>query len=146
MEKVADVLNGKFPQFNSVAPNCFVSDALFQMSCENVDYLIVLEDEKFVGVLTDNEIARKVLYDERPLKTVRVSEFMSRSLPVVTSDASLETCMQLMERFNTRHLAVYDRFDFKGVISLQDVMLQTLSRRKAVFEDETVRHGYPWTY
>ena len=46
MEKVADVLDRKYPQFNTVSPRCLVSDALYQMASENVDHLIVLEDEK----------------------------------------------------------------------------------------------------
>ena len=147
MEKVADVLERKYPQFNTVSPNCFVSDALYQMACENVDHLIVLEDDKFMGVLTDHDIASKVLFDERPLKNILVKEFMNRTLPVATSDDSLEHCMQLMERFNTKHLAVYDDFIFKGVVSSHDLLQQALSKRKETFEEEIyVRQGYPWNY
>jgi CBS domain-containing protein len=147
MEKVADVLDRKYPQFNTVSPNCFVSDALYQMACENVDHLIVLEDDKFMGLLTDHDIASKVLFDERPLKNVFVKEFMNRTLPVATSDDSLEHCMQLMERFNTKHLAVYDDFVFKGVVSSHDLLQQALSKRKETFEEEIyIRQGYPWNY
>src|SRR5215204_3207243 len=147
MEKVADVLDRKYPQFNTVSPNCFVSDALYQMSCENVDHLIVLEDDKFMGVLTDHDIASKVLFDERPLKAIPVREFMNRTLPVATSDASLEQCMQLMERFNAKHLAVYDSFVFKGVVCSQDLMQEALKKRKDTFEERNyVRQGYPWNY
>ena len=147
MEKVADVLDRKYPQFNTVSPNCFVSDALYQMACENVDHLIVLEDDKFMGVLTDHDIAGKVLFDERPLKKIAVREFMNRTLPVATSEDSLEHCMQLMERFNAKHLAVYDNFVFKGVVSSHDLMQQALSKRKETFEEKNyVRQGYPWNY
>lgn len=147
MEKIADVLDRKYPQFNTVSPDCFVSDALYQMACENVDHLIVLEDDKFMGVLTDHDIASKVLFDERPLKNISVKEFMNRTLPVATSNDSLEHCMQLMERFNTKHLAVYDDFVFKGVVSSHDLMQQALSKRKETFEEEIcVRQGYPWNY
>jgi len=147
MEKVADVLDQKYPQFNTVSPDCLISDALYQMACENVDHLIVLEDDKFIGLLTDHDIASKVLFDERPLKSIPVKEFMNRTLPVATSDDSLEYCMQLMERFNVRHLAVYDNFVFKGVVSSQDLMQQALKKRKEIFEEESyVRQGYPWNY
>jgi CBS domain-containing protein len=147
MEKVADVLDRKYPQFNTASPTCFVSDALYQMICENVDHLIVLDDDRFMGIITDHDIASKVLFDERPLKKVRVREFMNRTLPVATSEDSLEHCMQLMERFNARHLAIYDSFEFKGVVSSHDLMQQALTKRKATFEEqETVRQGYPWNY
>jgi CBS domain-containing protein len=147
MEKVADVLDRKYPQFNTVSPNCFVSDALYQMSSENVDHLIVLEGDKFMGILTDHDIAGKVLFDERPLKKILVKEFMNRTLPVATSNDTLEHCMQLMERFNARHLVVFDSFSFKGVVSSHDIMQQALTKRKETFEDGNyVRHGYPWNY
>ncbi|MGN6163341.1 MAG: CBS domain-containing protein [Flavisolibacter sp.] len=147
MEKVADVLDRKYPQFNTVSPNCLVSDALYQMASENVDHLIVLEDEKFMGILTDHDIASKVLFDERPLKKIPVKEFMNRTLPVATSEDSLEHCMQLMERFNARHLAVYDSFIFKGVVSSHDIIQQALNKRKETFEEKNyVRQGYPWNY
>ena len=147
MERVADVLDRKYPQFNTVSPNCLVSDALYQMACENVDYLIVMEDDKFMGVLTDHDIAGKVLFDERPLKNIPVKEFMNRTLPVATSDVSLEQCMQLMERFNTKHLAVYDSFVFKGVVSSHDLMQQAMSKHEATSEESNyARQGYPWHY
>jgi CBS domain-containing protein len=147
MEKVADVLDRKYPQFNTVSSNCLVSDALYQMSCENVDHLIVMEEDKFVGVLTDHDIASKVLFDERPLKNIPVKEFMTRTLPVATSEDSLEHCMQLMERFNARHLAIFDSFVFRGVVSSEDLMKQALNKRRETFEEKTsVRQGYPWTY
>ena len=147
MEKVADVLDHKYPQFNTVSPNCFVSDALYQMACENVDHLIVLDEDKFMGVLTEHDIASKVLFDERALKDIPVKEFTNRTLPVATSDDSLEQCMQLMERYNAKHLAVYDSFIFKGVVSSYDLMHQALCKRKDTFEETSqVRQGYPWNY
>jgi CBS domain-containing protein len=147
MERIADVLDRKYPQFNTVEANCLVSDALYQMSCENVDHLIVLEDDKFVGVLSEHDIASKVLFADLPLKKICVREFMNRTLPVATIEDSLEYCMQLMERFNTKHLVVYDNFVFRGVVSAQDVMQQALKKRKGTFDGASSnRQGYPWNY
>ena len=147
MERIADVLARKYPQFNTVVPECLVSDALYQMCSENVDYLIVLENDKFQGVITDHDIASKILFENRPLNKIHVREFMSRTLPVTTPDTSLEQCMQLMERYNVRHLAIFDRFNFMGVVSTYDMMHEALSNRSGVFEDvENKRQGYPWNY
>lgn len=144
MEKIADVLARKYPQFNRVVPSCLVSDALYQMCCENVDFLIVLEDDKFQGIITDHDIAAKILFEDRPLNKIHVKEFMSRTLPVTTPETSLNHCMQLMERYNVRHLAIFDRFDFKGVISSDDLMHEAVT--KQVEEEMYPRQGYPWNY
>jgi CBS domain-containing protein len=142
MERIADVLARKFPQFNTVIPNCLVSDALYQMCCENVDFLIVLENDKFQGIITDHDIAAKILFEDRPLNKIEVKEFMSRTLPVTTSETSLSHCMQLMERYNVRHLAIFDRFDFKGVVSSDDLMHEAVTNQKE--EEAVAGEGYPW--
>ncbi|HVK96486.1 MAG TPA: CBS domain-containing protein [Flavisolibacter sp.] len=145
MEKVADVLARKYPQFNTATPDCLVSDALYQMCCENVEYLIVLEDERFLGVITHHDIASKVLFDHRPLNKIIVKEFMNTTLPVATSENSLEYCMQLIERYNARHIAIFDDFDFKGVVSSHDLMQQALTRNENLESSWEVRQGYPWS-
>jgi CBS domain-containing protein len=147
MEKIADVLARKYPQFNTAVTECLVSDALYQMCSENVDFLIVLEDDKFQGIITDHDIAAKLLYEQRPLNKILVREFMCRTLPVATSEATIEQCMHMMERYNVRHLAIFDRFEFRGVVSSDDLMHEALTMRKDSFEDASnMRHGYPWNY
>lgn len=147
MEKVADVLDRKYPQFNTVVPGCMVSDGLYQMICENVDYLIVMEDGRFQGILTDHEIAARALLDDRPLNRIPVRDLMSRTLPVATPDDSLEHCLQLMERYQVKHLAVFDRFEFRGVVSSNDLIQEAIHKHKDIFEEQTnVRLGYPWNY
>jgi CBS domain-containing protein len=147
MERIADVLARKYPQFNTAVPDCLISDALYQMCSENVDFLIVLEEDKFRGIITDHDIASKILFENRPLNRIQVKEFMSQTLPVATPETSLEQCMQLMERYGVRHLAIFDRFNFMGVISSYDLMHEALSNRSAVFEEnEYKRQGYPWNY
>ena len=79
MEKIADVLARKYPQFNTVVPDCYVSDALYQMRCENVDYLIVLEEDKFQGVISDHEIAGRILFEDRPLNKILVQYIKHRA-------------------------------------------------------------------
>jgi CBS domain-containing protein len=143
MERIAEVLARKFPQFNTVVPDCLVSDALYQMCCENVDFLIVMEDDKFKGIITDHDIAAKILFEDRPLNKIQVKEFMSRTLPVTTSETSIGQCMQLMERYNVRHLAIFNRFDFQGVISSDDLMHHEVLAKHHE-EEMYVRQGYPW--
>ena|SRR5687768_13961356 len=147
MERVADVLRAKFPQFNTIGPDRSIHDALHQMHCENVDHLIVFDNDRFLGLLTEHGITEKIIYRSRDLDSATVREFMTTYLPVATYDDSLEQCMQLMERHNTRFIAVYDRFDFKGVVSSHDLMKQALNKRKATFDERAEQNScYPWDY
>jgi CBS domain-containing protein len=147
MKQVSELLSRKYPQFNTVVTDCLVSDALYQMCCENVDYLIVMEDDKFKGLITDHDIASRILFENRPLNQITVNEFMNTALPVTTSETSLQGSLKLMERYGVKHLVIYDRFDFRGVVSSHEVMQEVLSQRDELFaEEETVRKGYPWNY
>jgi CBS domain-containing protein len=130
MEKLADVLGRKYPQFNTTSPNHLVSDALYQMAAENVDYLIVYNDNQFTGIISSNDIANKVLLADRPLKQVKVCDCTNKSLPIATLTDTVDYAMELLERYNTKYLAVYDSFDFKGIVTSYDLMQQVLSKRK----------------
>jgi len=146
MERVADVLSCKYPQFNTIGPNRSIYDALHQMHCENVDHLIILEEERFLGLLTEHGITEKILTKSQSMDTATVREFMTTYLPVATLSDSLEYCMQLMERHSSRFIAVFDKFDFKGVITSHDLMKQALNKRQATFNELDEEHAYPWNY
>lgn len=135
MERVADVLGRKFPQFNTISPNHLVSDALYQMAAENVDFLIVLDDERFTGIVSSSDIANKVLLADKPLKQAKVYECTNRNLPVATLNDSVDYGMELLERYNTKYLAVYDHFDFKGVVTSYDLIQQAMSIRRPAYQE-----------
>lgn len=145
MERIADVLRLKIPQFNTIGPGRNIMDALHQMRCEHVDHLIIMDDdERFIGILTDHDIAEKV-FRFKDLDRATVRDFMNTNLPVANADDSLEYCMQLMERYNVSYLVVYDQFEFMGVISMNDLMKQALSMRKDTFTEQT-DELYAWSY
>jgi CBS domain-containing protein len=145
MEKITDVLGRNSPQFNTVTTTTTVRDALYKMYCEHVDYLIVQEDDKYAGLLTEHDVAGKVLFSDKPLQHTLVKEFMTTEVPVITAEDSLEYAMQLLEHHNARYLAVYESFDFKGIISSQDLMRQALKKRYAIFGNrEDQQHA--WNY
>ena len=147
MEKVADVLGRKYPQFNTTTPDHLVSDALYQMCAENADFLIVLDGERFSGILSGSEIANKVLFLDKPLNEVLVKEMMNTNLPVVTLQDSIEYCMHLLEQYKAKYLVVYDHFDFKGVVTGQDIMQEALSKHKSAFADALPSdQSLTWSY
>ncbi len=125
MEKVADVLDHKYPLLNTVTNDCLVSDALYQMSTANIEHLVVFDDQKFVGIITEHDIASKVLFDNRPLNKIKVKEYVNRTMPVACSDDSVDNCIQLMERYSAKHAAIFDGFTFRGVLSYQDLLKQS---------------------
>ena len=81
MQTVSDVIRRKHPQFNTVSAESTMYDALHKMFCEHVDYLIVLDtNQKFVGVLTEHDVASKVFFADKPLQHMQVRDFISTSV------------------------------------------------------------------
>lgn len=134
MEKVTNILLRKPPPFNTVLPTCSIDDALHQMQCENVDHLIVLDGNAFLGILSDHDITTKVIFANRPLTLVYVKEIMNTKLPMATTDDSIERCMRLMRQFNVRFMPVFEDRTFKGVISVDDIIQEAIFYREAIFD------------
>jgi signal-transduction protein with cAMP-binding, CBS, and nucleotidyltransferase domain len=135
MEKIASILSRKQSHFHNVPSSSLVSDALFKMSCQNIDYLVVLdENENFAGLLSEHDIATKVMYINKPLNKTRVSDVMNNRLPHATSVDTVEECMQMMQRHHIRFVPVFDDFNFVGVISSEDILSEAVHNRLEIFD------------
>lgn len=145
MERITSILNRKQVHLHTVAPESFVTNALQQMRSENVDYLVVMnEDERFLGLLTDHDIATKIIFGRKTLGKTHVNEIMNTRLPVATTDDTVEKCMRTMRQHSVRYLPVFDGFDFKGVVSSDDILHEVVENRMQIFdpeEDETYVFG-----
>ena len=132
MQKVSDVIRRKHPQFNTVATDSSMYDALHKMFCEHVDYLIVLDaNQKFVGVLTEHDVASKVFFADKPLQQMQVCDFMTTTVPVAHHDVSIDDALLQLENHASNYLAVYDHAVFLGIVNVQDLMHSMLSKNKA---------------
>ncbi|MBL7762627.1 MAG: CBS domain-containing protein, partial [Chitinophagaceae bacterium] len=61
----------------------------------------------------------------------RVSEIMSTDLPFMNPDDSIERCMQIMSDKNVRYLPVFDNNRLSGIISMSDVVKETILLQQA---------------
>jgi CBS domain-containing protein len=136
MEKITSILNRKEAHFHTVSPESMITDALQQMHCENVDYLVVIDEDRFLGILSDHDITSKVVFGRKSLQNSSVREVMNTSLPVATTYDTVEKCMRTMRQHNVRFVPVFDGFEFKGVISSDDIIHEIISNRSEVFDPE----------
>jgi CBS domain-containing protein len=136
MEKITAILDRKQTHFNKISPACSISHAAFRMSAENTEYLIVLdEDEKFMGLLTEHAIARKTIFTNRTIEEISVKEIMNTSVPYTDVNDTIEHCMRLMKRYNTRYLPVFEGFSFRGIISSDDILEEAVYSRTGIFDE-----------
>ncbi|HEY8387597.1 MAG TPA: CBS domain-containing protein [Parasegetibacter sp.] len=129
MKTVNDILLRKGPPFNVIEPDASVVDALSLMSCENLDHVIVMIGDHYLGILCEHDYTRKLLVPGIDLQHVKVREIMNSYLPILSMDESLERCMKLMDQFHTRHLPVFDEMVFRGVITMDDIIKEAVFNR-----------------
>jgi CBS domain-containing protein len=132
MGKVRNVLQGKTSPVIFVSPDTTVFEALELMFEKNIGALLVMEQEKFIGIFTERDYARKVILKGKSSKEIPVKEIMTENPVVVTSDTSVEECMWLMTNKFTRHLPVIDDNKLTGIVSIGDLVKFIIDEQKFI--------------
>ena len=134
MTTVRHILEDKGRQVWSVRPGDKVYDASKMMADKDVGSLVVLDDSKIVGLITERDYARNVFLRGRASPQTRVDDIMERNVVCVGPDQSIEECMALMTMKRLRHLPVIERDELVGIVSIGDVVKSIISDREFVIE------------
>ena len=126
MRKVSDIFKRKGFNNVTVDPDATVREALKIMADRNIGSVVVMKGEAYIGLFTERDYARKVILHGKNSNELSVSDIMSEYLPRVNSDTSLEECMQVMTSHNIRYLPVFDGDRYTGIISIIDVVKETI--------------------
>ena len=129
MNFVRDILNAKDSKVQSISPKATVYEALEKMSEKEIGALVVMENKKVVGIISERDYARKIILQKKTSKKTLVKEIMSSDLFSVTTDTSVEDAMVLMTGKHVRHLPVFEKTKFVGIISIGDVVKSIISNK-----------------
>jgi CBS domain-containing protein len=141
-KKVADVLLRKGSNITTVSPETTVLEALHIMADQNIGSVMVLQDGHYLGIVTERDYSRKVVLNGKSSTDTKVREIMSSDLPRVTANDSVEYCMQLMSDKNIRYLPVFDEDQVTGIISINDVVKETiLSQQETISQLKDYLHS-----
>jgi CBS domain-containing protein len=135
MRKVNDILKRKGNTVSTVSPNLSVIEALEIMAEKNIGALVVVENESFIGIITERDYSRKIVLKGKSSSDTPVSEIMSTDFPSVLINDTVEKCMQLMASNRIRYLPVIEKDKLVGIISINDVVTETI-----LTQQETISH------
>jgi CBS domain-containing protein len=134
---VAEILKDKGDAVYAIAPGLSLAEACGELERRRVGALIVCQDDRVVGVLSERDVVRAVAREGASGLTRPVSDFMTGD---VVFAAPAETVSILMERMTDRrirHLPVLTEGRLAGVISIGDVVKCQIA--EATQEAESLR-------
>ncbi len=126
---VFDVLRMKGPGVIGVSPDSSVFDALQILAERNIGAVLVLEDERLIGILSERDYARQVVLKGKASKDTPVREIMTTSVVCVHPEHTIEECMALMTDKRFRHLPVIADDHLLGILSIGDVVKALLNEQ-----------------
>jgi CBS domain-containing protein len=137
--KVSDILKSKGSYVYSITSDVSVFDALKMMGERNVGALLVIENEKLLGIISERDYARKIILKGKTSYDTLVREIMTQEVISVTPYDNIETCMEFMSEKHIRHLPVVNEGKVTGIISITDVVTAIIASQK---ETISLLHDY----
>jgi CBS domain-containing protein len=134
MKTVRQLLQSKSGTLCTIGPDASVLDALKLMAEKNVGALLVVKGEKLAGIISERDYARKVILLGKSSHGTQVREIMTERAVCVQPDNTVDECMALMTDKHIRHLPVIENEKLIGVLSIGDLVKETISEQQFVIQ------------
>ncbi len=107
---------------SSIDSELTVQEAAQQMHAKNVGALLVRVYDKFVGILTETDLTRKVIAKGLNTETTLVSSIMTKTILSMDRYMPVGEAEEFMKKKNIRHLAVTEEGEIVGILSVKDLV------------------------
>ncbi len=131
MATVRDILAVKGSQVWTVGREATVLQAALLMNEHKIGALVVLDQERVVGMFTERDVLRRVVGEQRDPNRTRVGEVMTSEVFGCTLETTLEEARGAMKHRRIRHLPVVeDGNRLLGLISIGDLNAQQVAHQE----------------
>jgi len=134
MKLVKHLLDSKGREVLSIADDASVFEAIKLMAERSIGSLLVLDNSKLQGIVTERDYARKVIVKGRSSKTTKVAEIMTADVVTARTDQTVNDCMKIMTNRRIRHLPVVENDEVLGVISIGDLVQAIIADQQEEIE------------
>jgi CBS domain-containing protein len=134
MPTVKEIVSTKNRTVVTVSNLMPIIDALKIMAAANIGSLVVLKNDKYAGVFTERDYARKVVLEGRASNTTLVEEVMATDLPQLQASDTVEQCSLMMAAHNLRYLPIFENGALYNIISQSDIIKHVIESQKKLIE------------
>ncbi|HKY09174.1 MAG TPA: CBS domain-containing protein [Candidatus Binatia bacterium] len=134
MKTVRNILDNKGYDVWRIGPEDTVFDALRLMADKEVGALVVMDDTRVAGIISERDYARKVVLLGRTSPNTLVKEIMTSHVAITHLEQPIEECMAIMTDKRIRHLPVMTGKELVGIISIGDLVKSIIADQKFMIE------------
>ena len=135
MTTVAQVIQNKLGQeIYTISPDSTVLQAITLMANIGIGAVVVTENDKVVGILSERDYTRKIALMQRTSDHTTVAEIMTPKVISVTRNNTVDECLGLMTDRHLRHLPVMEGETLIGFISIGDLVKATMDDQRKLIE------------
>jgi CBS domain-containing protein len=106
----------------TIEPNALITEAAILMRDNKIGSVIVVEKQKVVGIVTERDLVRRGLAENRDLTTVKIRDVMSVSVVSVSPEEDVVNTAHIMRQRGIRRVVVMDKEDLVGIITTNDLV------------------------
>jgi len=134
MHTIRQILAEKGGQIWSVGPDDTVYETIRLMAAKGIGALIVIEDGRLHGVISERDYARKVILEGRSSRDTTVGDICSSPAITISPQATAEEGLALMTDRRIRHLPVVENGELIGVVSIGDLVGAVIGDQQQLIE------------
>ncbi|MFZ0695246.1 MAG: CBS domain-containing protein [Alphaproteobacteria bacterium] len=134
MTTVQRLLDEKGHNVWSVHPDDSVFDAIQMMANKDVGALLVIENDKSVGIISQWDYSRKVILKGKSSPRTPVRDIMTTRIICTRPEQTVEECMAVMTETHVRHLPVMHEERLVGIVSMGDLVKSIIADQKFTIE------------
>lgn len=126
---VRELLERKTAGIVGVSPNMPIAEAAGVLTSKGIGAAVVTDQPgKMVGILSERDISRAVSSSAANIKSMKVSDVMTRKVMTCTPDDGITSVVSVMTVNGIRHLPVMEDGMLVGMLSMRDAMSEWLSQ------------------
>jgi len=105
-----------------LSSNDSITKCAEQMEQNHVGAIIVTEKDSPVGIITEQDIVRKIIARDLNHSKMKISEIMEKELTTISPEKDIFEALLVMRDMNIRHLPVTDGKKMLGLLTLKDIL------------------------
>ena len=127
MQTIRQLLEAKGKDIWSISPHVTVFKALRIMAEKDIGALLVIDNQKLVGIFSERDYAQKVILKGKSSKETNIGDLMTKEVIYIEPNNTLHECMAVMTANHIRHMPVLENNQLIGIVTLGDVVKQIIS-------------------